>query len=310
MIILYPDRRERPHHNQEESTMTVNIESTHREMTGHSNFFREHRIASFFILTYAISWTALAVIVAGAGEAVSELAILVAQFGPAIAGTLMVYASVGSLREFAARLVKWRVPVKWYLVMLGLPAALTLISSLWLLYLDFPVDYSLIVEQLPMYLLSLLMITLIAGLGEEPGWRGFALPHLQQRFSPVKATAILGVLWATWHLPPYLVDQEFQGLTLGGPAVMVGVVLLTLLMIASLAFFYTWIYNHTGSVLVMMLLHGSMTTARVIFMPLTFEASHDASYPLLLLSITGTIVAAVVVLINATKGRLGYGSEA
>jgi membrane protease YdiL (CAAX protease family) len=107
-----------------------------------------------------------------------------------------------------------------------------------------------------------------------------------------------------------LVDQEFQGLTLGGPAVMVGVVLLTLLMIASLAFFYTWIYNHTGSVLVMMLLHGSITTARVIFMPLTFEASHDASYPLLLLSITGTIVAAVVVLINATKGRLGYGSEA
>lgn len=104
----------------------------------------------------------------------------------------MVYASGGSLREFAARLVKWRVPVKWYLAMLGLPAALTLISSLWLLFLDFPVDYSPILERLPMFFSSLLMITLIAGLGEEPGWRGFALPNLQQRFSPVKATAVLG----------------------------------------------------------------------------------------------------------------------
>lgn len=104
--------------------------------------------------------------------------------------------------------------------------------------------------------------------------------------------------------------SEFQALPSGDPTVLVGVILLTLLMIASLAFFYTWIYNHTGSVLVMMLLHGSITTARVIFTPLTFEASHSANYLLLLLSFTGTIVAAVIILIYATEGRLGYGSEA
>jgi hypothetical protein len=82
-----------------------------------------------------------------------------------------------------------------------------------------------------------------------------------------------------------------------------------MLLIASLAFFYTWIYNHTGSILLMALLHGSINTALVLFLPLSFEASHDARYPLLLLSISMTIVVAVLILVYATKGKLGYGAK-
>ncbi|MDW5562968.1 MAG: type II CAAX endopeptidase family protein [Methanomassiliicoccus sp.] len=274
------------------------------------DFIKRHKIALFFAVTYAISWSAMTILALGLAGELSVPAFLIAQFGPAIAGVIMVWASGGSLREFASRLVKWRVPVKWYFIVITLPIALTLGSSVWLIMFNFPVNYSLVLEKLPAYIPSLIFTTLIAGLGEEPGWRGFALPNLQERLSPVKATVILGVLWATWHFPLLFIDQEFMGLPLGGTIMLVAVVLLTLLMIASLAFFYTWIYNHTGSILLMMLLHGSITVAQGIFLPLTGEASHASDYPLLLLSITGTIVITAIILVYATKGRLGYGPEA
>ena len=47
---------------------------------------------------------------------------------------------------------------------------------------------------------------LVAPLGEEPGWRGFALPRLQKRLHPLAAAVVLGFLWANWHLPLFLVS--------------------------------------------------------------------------------------------------------
>src|SRR5947199_3415499 len=52
-----------------------------------------------------------------------------------------------------------------------------------------------------------IFILLFIGLGEEPGWRGFALPHLQARFSPFLASLVLALVWAIWHLP--LMGNEF-----------------------------------------------------------------------------------------------------
>jgi len=85
------------------------------------------------------------------------------------------------------------------------------------------------------------------GLGEELGWRGFALPRLQSRFSPVTATVVVGGAWTLWHLP--LVIASAQPLTQAG---------VLLLFIAPMAFVYTWVFNGTGgSVLVPVLLHGT-----------------------------------------------------
>jgi uncharacterized protein len=53
-----------------------------------------------------------------------------------------------------------------------------------------------------MQILTLFVPNLLGGpLGEESGWRGYALPRLQRRFSPLASALILGFLWANWHLP-------------------------------------------------------------------------------------------------------------
>ena len=94
-----------------------------------------------------------------------------------------------------------------------------------------------------------LFIFLFIGLGEEPGWRGFALPELQRRYSPLLASLILAPIWAIWHLP--LVGNEF-------PWPIVPVFLLSLF---GATFMLTWFFNRTnGSVLLPMLFHATVNS--------------------------------------------------
>ncbi|MBY8981221.1 MAG: CPBP family intramembrane metalloprotease, partial [Candidatus Lokiarchaeota archaeon] len=90
-----------------------------------------------------------------------------------------------------------------------------------------------------------------AGTNEEPGWRGFALPRLQSKFSPLIASIILGLIWGFWHTPIYL--PQYSSL------IQYGIFLLNTIKIAIIL---TWLYNRTGgSVLAAALLHtiGNIT---------------------------------------------------
>jgi membrane protease YdiL (CAAX protease family) len=92
-------------------------------------------------------------------------------------------------------------------------------------------------------------------LGEEPGWRGFALPGLQSTLSPLVSTLILGVLVTGWHVPLlFLEDGLLQ------PSIIVGFLLGTM----AVTFFYTWLFNHTGgSVLITLLSHAAQGTIQI-----------------------------------------------
>ena len=88
-----------------------------------------------------------------------------------------------------------------------------------------------------------------AGVAEELGWRGFALPRLQQRYGPVLGTVILGSLHGLWHLPVFFTQVL-------GPFSLPNYAGFLFVAIAA-AFLYTWIFNHTrGSVLLATLTHG------------------------------------------------------
>jgi membrane protease YdiL (CAAX protease family) len=148
---------------------------------------------------------------------------------------------------------------------------------------------------------------LIPSIGEEPGWRGFALPRLQARYGPVKATLILGLMHGLWHLPalPLLLSPFAPEKVL--PFVLTAV---------AGTFLYTWLFNHTrGSVLLAMLAHASGNAATQWLTALLAQSGLAVPEA----GLAGWLVAsgwlntlaygaAALLLLALTRGRLGAGA--
>ncbi len=106
-------------------------------------------------------------------------------------------------------------------------------------------------NMLPLIALTLVMIFLMGGGNEEPGWRGFMQPELQKRFSPLAAALIVSVFWSLWHLPLYL-NGVYPGDLVSG---MIGRGILT----AFYAIFLAWSYNRSGgNLFLMMFMHAEI----------------------------------------------------
>ena len=116
-----------------------------------------------------------------------------------------------------------------------------------------PLDLFLLARRLPVFPLLLLFTLLLGGGQEEPGWRGFALPRLQASFGGFVASLIVGLVWAVWHLPLFL---------MGATRNQTGSFLLYTLLILGVSVIVSWCYNETdGSVLLAMLLHAAVNTS-------------------------------------------------
>jgi uncharacterized protein len=171
---------------------------------------------------------------------------LLALFSPAAAALIVAACTEGrhGVRTLLSRVTIWRVAPHWYLVALGLPALLSFGASGLSLAIGAPAD----VRFSELSLLTLVLFVLV--IGEELGWRGFALPRLQARYGDLGASVILGLLWAAWHLPNQLIPG-LEHYSYGFPAFTFYVVPMTVL--------FTWLANHTrGSVLLAWLFHGAI----------------------------------------------------
>ena len=96
---------------------------------------------------------------------------------------------------------------------------------------------------------------LIVGVGEEVGWRGFALPRLQIQRSALRATLILSIFWGFWHLPTFL----FENSLVAG----LGMALFFVFITFPVAVIYTWLYNGTGGSLLITSLWSTSTTLAI-----------------------------------------------
>jgi membrane protease YdiL (CAAX protease family) len=199
-------------------------------------------LASYFVLAYAFAWS-LALLVS-----VSMLFGLLALFGPTAAAIIVTASADGraGVRALFGRLAIWRVGLRWYVVALGLPALL----SLGVVGLSLTLGAPAAVQFNELSPLAVILFILV--IGEEIGWRGYALPRLQARYGALGASLILGSLWAGWHLSNlFIPGLEFYGY--GFAAFAPYVVAMTLL--------FTWLANQTrGSVMLAWLFHGAINT--------------------------------------------------
>ncbi len=203
-------------------------------------FVRRHQVGVFFTLALGLSWVAFI------PYAMAEDGIPWFTFGPAIAAILMATLVGGwaALKALLASVVRWRVAPVWYLVALGLPFLIQLVA-VWLnpLFGASSPNWSAIPPLAQVLPMVALFAVFSGPLGEEPGWRGFALPRLLERHSALVASLILGAVWAVWHLPLILVD-DFTSYGALMPVIA--------------AIVFTWVFQNTrGSVLLAILMHVS-----------------------------------------------------
>ena len=220
---------------------------------------RRHRVASFFLLAYAISWSLdLSVLVLGMEPSWTRWIIsgFLSALGPAIAAGVVLSVSGESLRDWLGRVGRWRVHPKWYAAAIGLPAIVALGSGAVLQLVGGPVDFASFVFDPVSLGIGILLGTTIGGGQEELGWRGFAQPELQERYGGLRAAVIIGVLWGGWHLPlffdPTAIHSQWP--PAAQLAYFVGIVAFSILL--------AWVYNGSGgSILLVMLMHGAENAA-------------------------------------------------
>jgi membrane protease YdiL (CAAX protease family) len=201
-------------------------------------------MVKFFALTFALSWALWSLVaLVPPGSPLRTTLFLPGTFAPAVVALYL----APSRQELIDRVFKWRVPVRWYVFAVGYLAAAKLAAA---------IVHRFVVATWPM-LEPGLWFVFIAGIivstpfqaGEEIGWRGYALPRLTQRFGLGAASAILGVIWAAWHLPLFFIAAtDTTGTSF--PFYLITVTAISIAM--------GWLYARTNdSLLLVMLMHSA-----------------------------------------------------
>jgi membrane protease YdiL (CAAX protease family) len=264
---------------------------------------KKHSVLTYFALTFTISWGCMLLIISGHGviqgnsERTDPFLYLAMLSGPTIAGILLtglVYGRAG-LREFRSRLLRWRVGSRWYAIAL-LTAPLVAMTTLVVLLPTSPIFLPGIFSSNDKTSLVLAGITagLVAGFFEELGWTGFAVPRLRLRYSVFITGLIVGLLWGVWHLLLFFWTaggfSETFSLDIFVPSVLfcIGVA-------PAFRVLMVWVYDHTGSLLVTMLMHVSSTGGVLtIVMPPAIVGVPAVTWYLLFAAALWVIVVAVV----------------
>lgn len=241
------------------------------------------KLLLFFVMTFLLSWLFW---FSGGGN--NTLLHILGMFGPAITALVFVIAFDGSTqaKRIFSSLLRWRVGYGWYLFVFGSALLIPLLAIFIFSWQGGTIIQTNDPRQWYLIIPAFFQILVFNVLGEEIGWRGYALPGLQQLFSPLVASLILGVVWWLWHLPLFLIDGNFhQQIPLG----------LFYLQSTALSILMTWLYNGTGkSLLIVHLFHASSNTFLGV-LPIMPENTQGSLAPLWIAVALLCLVTALVV---------------
>lgn len=213
-------------------------------------------LALFVLISFVFTWLALAPAVLSAYGFFSlpvptNVLITLGTLGPFLGGISAAAYEGGpaGVKALLSRTLRWRVKPVWYAAVLAGPALIVLAAFLLWRALggpQLPAPPAQAWSSVPI----LIGILLLPALFEETGWRGFALPRLQKHYGALAASIALGLAWAAWHAPIWLIPEAGFG-SLPFPIFVVFTVALSIL--------FTWLFNSTGgSVLLPALAHAAI----------------------------------------------------
>lgn len=252
------------------------------------NNIKNKQLIVFFALSYIISWTLWIL----SDVFNSSLLEVLGRFGPLVSAVIITGTTNGLLgiKQILKKFCICKVGLSWYIfcflstaviamTAIGINQIITEVKPIynnpqeW--YLIFPVFF---------------YVLFFSVLGEETGWRGFALPRLQKKFSALTSSLIIGILWGFWHLPLFFIEGEFHQTI---------PIWLFLIQDVALSIIMTWLYNNTkGSLLISHLFHAAsnVTIGLLPILPLDTNGDLGALY------ITIAILIVFTVLIIVTNG--------
>jgi uncharacterized protein len=276
-------------------------------------FIKKHSVPSYYVLTFAISWVGVLLVIGGPGripgtpEETTKLfptVYLVTVAGPSLGGILMtgLISGKAGIRELLSRLLRWRVGARWYAVALLTPA-LSVLATLLALSLLSPeflpgfLTMSAGTSSLQLSFGTILVLGLATGLLEELGWTGFAIPRLRLRHGVFTTGLLVGFLWGAWH---FLSNAWASNSTEPVPvALFLPAILFSFL--PPFRMLMVWIYDRTRSLLLGVLMHASLVTFWLVSTP---KAMSSAALVTWYIAWAAVLWAAVGLVAAANRGQL------
>jgi membrane protease YdiL (CAAX protease family) len=270
-------------------------------------FLRNHPTAGYFLLAYGFAWV-WEIPMFGIWHQWFAGPWLI--LSPTLAAFVMAWITEGrvGIGGLFRRCLTWRAGVHWYLIaVLSIP--LLFIVSLLFMPGGLTSFQAPAIGFLFTYLMAFISKFFAAPFTEQPGWRGFAQPRLQEQYGPLAGTLILGLLWGLWHLPFWFLLPGHSGA--GSGLFGIGIPFIEwLAFILGFTILIAWVFNHTrGNILLAMLFHASINSTVETFPGTFFPALFPpaiATHAGIPLWIEVSMLIVGIVIVVATRGRLGY----
>jgi len=227
--------------------------------SGDASATRGVTLAAFFVLAFVLMWACfftVAFVPIPADTLLGRSLILLGAFAPALAALAVTSFTEGpsSAQTLLRKVTRWRVPVKYYVFALLFMITIKLTAA---------VIHRTVTGAWPrfgneaLYLISVaIAFSTPFQIGEELGWRGYALPRLAARLGLPAASLLLGLIWGVWHLPQFFI-REGDSYRQSFP--------LFVLQVTAMSVVFAWLYARSGgSVLLTMLLHSAINNSKDI----------------------------------------------
>ena len=244
------------------------------------NFIKRQPVLSYYLLVFAISWGGILILIGGPdhipgtkeqAEKLFVPALLIMFAGPFISGILMNFLidGKGGLRKLLSRFLRWRTEGRWYAIAIftGPILVATLLFGLSLFNHEFLPGIITAKDKIGLMIFGVAWGVIGGGLFEETGWTGFAVPQLRKQYSILSTGLIVGILWGIWHFMIAFWASNYLAAPDSSTMFVASFVAFYLLALPAYRVLLVLVYDRTGSLPIIMLMHAFLSASTLIFQP-------------------------------------------